>query len=222
VTDDPTGDERPRVSVERDGHVLVIGLDRPEKRNAADLRMLRELSLAYGLLDRDPELRVGLLIGHGEHFTAGLDLADVAPAVGDDGLDVVPESGLHPWQVEGRQPHRGTAEGQDGPAHLDLAETGAGLGDHDVARQGELDAERQAGALDRRHDGLRQLPPLDLPRVQPALGHDVEAVVAHGGRDVGEVEPGGEVLAVPDQQADAEVGVAVEEPVGERELAQHP
>jgi len=63
-------DERPRVSVERDGHVLVIGLDRPEKRNAADLRMLRELSLAYGLLDSDPDLRVGLLVGHGDHFTA--------------------------------------------------------------------------------------------------------------------------------------------------------
>ena len=78
--DGPVGDDRPRVSVERDGHVLVIGLDRPEKRNAADLRMLRELSLAYGLLDRDPDLRAGLLIGHGEHFTAGLDLGDVAPA----------------------------------------------------------------------------------------------------------------------------------------------
>jgi enoyl-CoA hydratase len=97
------GGERPRVSVVRDGHVLLIGLDRPEKRNAADLRLLRELSLAYGLLDRDPELRVGLLHAHGDHFTAGLDLADVAPAVGPDGLDVVPEGGLHPWQVEGRQ-----------------------------------------------------------------------------------------------------------------------
>ena len=94
-------DERPRVSVERDGHVLLIGLDRPEKRNAADLRMLRELSLAYGLLDRDPELRAGLLHAHGDHFTAGLDLADVAPAVGEHGLDIVPEGGLHPWQVDG-------------------------------------------------------------------------------------------------------------------------
>ena len=103
ASDGTVGDDRPRVSVEREGHVLVIGLDRPEKRNAADLRMLRELSLAYGLLDRDPDLRVGLLVGHGEHFTAGLDLGDVAPAVGEDGLDVVPEGGLHPWQVEGRQ-----------------------------------------------------------------------------------------------------------------------
>lgn len=96
-------DDRPRVSVERDGHVLLIGLDREEKRNAADLRMLRELSLAFGLLDRDPDLWCGLVFAHGEHFTAGLDLGDVARAVTADGLDIVPEGGLHPWQVDGTQ-----------------------------------------------------------------------------------------------------------------------
>ncbi|WP_277959268.1 crotonase/enoyl-CoA hydratase family protein [Frigoribacterium faeni] len=89
--------------MERDGHVLLIGLDRPEKRNAADLRMLRELALVYGELDRDPDLRVGLLFAHGDHFTAGLDLGDVVPAVTAEGLDVVPEGGLDPWQVHGRQ-----------------------------------------------------------------------------------------------------------------------
>jgi enoyl-CoA hydratase len=95
-------DDRPRVTVERDGHVLRIGLDRPEKRNAADWRMLEELALAYGLLDSDPELRVGLVFAHGEHFTAGLDLADVAPRIGADGLDFAAEGSLHPWQVSGR------------------------------------------------------------------------------------------------------------------------
>lgn len=95
-------DDRRRVVVERDGHVLRIGLDRPEKRNAADLRMLRELALAYGELDRDPELRVGLVHALGDHFTAGLDLADVVPAVTVSGLDVVPEGGVDPWAVAGR------------------------------------------------------------------------------------------------------------------------
>src|SRR4029079_2707727 len=51
-------------------------------------------------LDRDPELRVGLVFAHGDHFTAGLDLADVAPRVGADGLRLA--GGLHPWQVDGR------------------------------------------------------------------------------------------------------------------------
>jgi enoyl-CoA hydratase len=37
-----------RISVERDGeHVLLIGVNRPEKRNAFDIDMLSELAAAY-------------------------------------------------------------------------------------------------------------------------------------------------------------------------------
>lgn len=91
-----------RVTVERDGHVLLIGLDRPDKRNAADWRMLRQLCVAYGELDRDPDLRAGLVYAHGDHFTAGLDLADVSAHIGPAGLDLVPEDGIHPWGMDGR------------------------------------------------------------------------------------------------------------------------
>lgn len=100
MTDAPRIDA-PRITVERDGHALLIGFNRPEKRNAADLQLLQELSLAYGELDRDPELRVGLVFAHGDHFTGGLDLADVGPRIGPDGLDMVPEGGINPWQVSG-------------------------------------------------------------------------------------------------------------------------
>ena len=97
------GDENEtRVTVARDGHVLLIGLDRPDKRNAADWRMLQQLTLAYGELDRDPELRAGLVFGHGDHFSAGLDLEDVAGHIGPKGLDLVPEGGIHPWAMDGR------------------------------------------------------------------------------------------------------------------------
>lgn len=92
-----------RITTERDGHVLLIGFNRVEKRNAADMQLLEELSLAYGELERDPELRVGLVFAHGEHFTAGLDLADVGPRIGANGLDIVPEGGINPWQVSGEQ-----------------------------------------------------------------------------------------------------------------------
>ncbi|GAA3740527.1 crotonase/enoyl-CoA hydratase family protein [Leifsonia bigeumensis] len=95
-------DGEPRITVERDGHVLLMGFNRSAKRNAADLRLLQELSLAYGELDRDPELRAGLVFAHGEHFTGGLDLADVGPRIGPDGIDIVPEGGINPWAVEGR------------------------------------------------------------------------------------------------------------------------
>lgn len=90
-----------RITVERDGHVLLIGLDRPEKRNAADFQLLTELALAYGELERDPELRAGLVFAHGDHFTAGLDLADIGPRIGPDGIDLVPDGGINPWQVGG-------------------------------------------------------------------------------------------------------------------------
>jgi enoyl-CoA hydratase/carnithine racemase len=92
-----------RVTLERDGHVLLIGFNRPDKRNAADWALLQELCLAYGELESDPQLRVGLVFAHGEHFTGGLDLADVAPHIGADGIDMVPAGGINPWQVDGRQ-----------------------------------------------------------------------------------------------------------------------
>ncbi|TBN56283.1 crotonase/enoyl-CoA hydratase family protein [Glaciihabitans arcticus] len=94
--------ENTRVTVDRDGHVLLIGFHRPEKRNAADMQLLEELSLAYGELERDPELRVGFVYAHGDHFTGGLDLADVGPRIGPTGLDIVPEGGINPWQVSGQ------------------------------------------------------------------------------------------------------------------------
>ncbi len=90
-----------RITVERDGHVLLIGLNRPDKRNAADVAMLEQLALAYGELDRDPEVRVGVVFAHGDHFTGGLDLGDIVPRIGPNGLAMVPEGGIHPWGMDG-------------------------------------------------------------------------------------------------------------------------
>lgn len=83
----------PTLTVERDGQILLMGLNRPEKRNAFNMELLRELSLAYGELDRDPELRCGVVFAHGDHFTAGLDLVDVGPNINADGFPV-PEGGV--------------------------------------------------------------------------------------------------------------------------------
>ena len=62
-----------RITVERDGSVLLIGFDRVEKRNAADHLMLEQLAAAYGELEHDPDLRCGFVFAHGDHFTGGLD-----------------------------------------------------------------------------------------------------------------------------------------------------
>jgi len=89
-----------RILVTRRGSILHIELNRPDKRNAADVQMLRELALAYGELDRDPALRVGLVSAVGDHFTGGLDLADVGQHLSAEGLWYVPESGIDPWGVQ--------------------------------------------------------------------------------------------------------------------------
>jgi len=59
--------------------VLLIGINRPNKRNGFTPKMYRELGEAYTRLDDDPALRVGVLHALGEHFTAGLDLPTIAP-----------------------------------------------------------------------------------------------------------------------------------------------
>ncbi len=74
-----------RITVERQGHVWLMGVNRPEKRNAFDLATIAELGAAYARLGQDDELRVGVLFAHGAHFSAGLDLAEVGAAVAERG-----------------------------------------------------------------------------------------------------------------------------------------
>jgi enoyl-CoA hydratase/carnithine racemase len=89
----------PLVTTEIREHLYLIGLNRPDKRNAANLEMLNLLALAYGELDRNPQLRVGVVFAHGEHFTAGLDLVDVGPALATTGSLPIPAEGLDPWGI---------------------------------------------------------------------------------------------------------------------------
>ncbi len=91
-----------RIELERRGHVLVIGLDRAAKRNAFDLPLWDGLCLAYGALERDPALRVGVLHAKGEHFTGGLDLPQWAPVFAS-GAFHIPEGGLDPLGLAGRR-----------------------------------------------------------------------------------------------------------------------
>ena len=61
-----------------DEHILLIGINRPAKRNGWTPAMFRQLAQAYTRLDDEPALRVGVLHAFGDHFTAGLDLPVVA------------------------------------------------------------------------------------------------------------------------------------------------
>lgn len=75
------------VTVERRGHVMLIGLNRPAKRNAFNLALIEQLATAYHELEDDDEIRCGVLFGYGDHFTGGLDLAEVGPLVKEGRLD---------------------------------------------------------------------------------------------------------------------------------------
>jgi len=89
-----------QVQLDRRGNVLLIGLDRPAKRNAFDLPLWDGLCRAYGELDRDPELRVGVLHALGAHFTGGLDLVQWAPVFAS-GKFHIPDGGLDPLGLTG-------------------------------------------------------------------------------------------------------------------------
>ena len=64
----------PHAIVERDGHVLVVTMNRPEAKNALSPDMLWRMYEAWRLLDRDTELRCAILTGAGGTFCAGADL----------------------------------------------------------------------------------------------------------------------------------------------------
>ncbi len=62
------------VSTEVVDRVLVITIDRPEKKNAMTLAAARAIADALARLDESPELSVGILTGAGGNFCAGMDL----------------------------------------------------------------------------------------------------------------------------------------------------
>jgi enoyl-CoA hydratase/carnithine racemase len=76
------------VITKRRGHVLLIGLNRPDKLNAFTPEMVRDLAEAYGELATDRELRVGVLHASGRYFTSGLDMPSIAKQI--------------PWEVAAR------------------------------------------------------------------------------------------------------------------------
>jgi enoyl-CoA hydratase len=91
----------PVLTTEQRGHVLLMGLNRPAKRNAFNVELLEALGRAYERLEREDDLRVGVLYAHGDHFTGGLDLAEVAPRLVEGNLEY-PDDARDPWRYDGK------------------------------------------------------------------------------------------------------------------------
>jgi enoyl-CoA hydratase len=74
VTAAATTDPASHLLVERDGHVLTVTLNRPERRNALSPSMMAGLSDAWDEVNANPDIRVAILTGAGGTFCSGMDL----------------------------------------------------------------------------------------------------------------------------------------------------
>jgi enoyl-CoA hydratase/carnithine racemase len=68
------GSDEVLVSYRLEGKVAVIGLNRPAKRNAISDRVVEALRMAA--IQAQGEARAAVIYGEGDHFCAGLDLAE--------------------------------------------------------------------------------------------------------------------------------------------------
>lgn len=66
------------ILVERDGAIVTITLNRPEKKNAVTHAMFRRLRDLFLEVGDDPEARVLVVTGSGDAFSSGADLTDAS------------------------------------------------------------------------------------------------------------------------------------------------
>lgn len=86
------------IQIERDGAILRVTFNRPQKYNAMDLAIWDGLWTATRELANDPALRVLLVTGTGKYFSAGIDL--LSPLVPDPGITASPLA-FRQWYREG-------------------------------------------------------------------------------------------------------------------------
>jgi enoyl-CoA hydratase len=71
------------LTLEVDGRIARITLDRPERGNGLTPRLIAELAWAVEQADLDPRVHVLLLAGNGKGFCGGYDLVESAEGMGD-------------------------------------------------------------------------------------------------------------------------------------------
>ena len=68
-----------KITVERRGQIVLIGVNRPQVYNRFDPDAFFGLARAYYDFDNDPSLRAAVFFGHGENFSRGIDVDAFAP-----------------------------------------------------------------------------------------------------------------------------------------------
>ena len=189
---------RTRLLVDDRSGVRTIRLNRPEVRNAVDLRTAKELAAALDELDADETLSVGVVSGDRTAFSAGMDLRAFA------------ESGEKPW-VDGRfagiagtpraKPLIAAVEGFALAGGLEIAIACDIIVASRTARFGIPEVRRGLVAAG---GGLLRLPHLIPPNVAMELaltGQDISADRAYDLGLVNRVVDPGEALAVAQELA---------------------
>ena len=73
------------VKLERQGHVALITIDRPEALNALNSQVLTDLDQVLDQVEADEEIYVAVLTGAGRSFVAGADIAEMKDFTSSDG-----------------------------------------------------------------------------------------------------------------------------------------
>jgi enoyl-CoA hydratase len=73
-----------KVTIERRGQIVLIGINRPYIQNRIDPETFLGLAKAYYQYDHDPSLRAAVLFGHGDDFSRGIDVDAFQAVVASD------------------------------------------------------------------------------------------------------------------------------------------
>ncbi len=85
MSHDPTGEfANIRVLVEIDGPVATLTLNRPDKRNAINMGMWASIDAQVSALTANPEVRILVVRGSGDHFCAGADITELTNGPGGE------------------------------------------------------------------------------------------------------------------------------------------
>ncbi len=114
-----TAEAAAKVTIEQDGAVTVVTINRPDKRNAVDPETAALLDEAFAAFDADDDRAVAILTGAGQGFCAGFDLKTVS--TGDFTYDPQADGPMGPTRRLLSKPVIAAVEGHAVAGGLELA-----------------------------------------------------------------------------------------------------
>lgn len=108
------------VTAAADGPVLIVTIDRSERRNAVDRTTAEALSAAFRKFDSDESLNVAVLTGAEATFCAGADLKAVATGAGNR-VETDGDGPMGPTRIRLSKPVIAAVEGHAVAGGLELA-----------------------------------------------------------------------------------------------------